>query len=124
MEIIREKEFVNQYHFDVRNHEWEKENGVPVTKLNVDFQLLKHSREENKTSMITILRFMIVLNQHVISGAMSQAVYLQNRFVEEPTEFTNEDKRVLAEPLLDILKRMTYDVTEIAFDAPGVNLEI
>jgi hypothetical protein len=49
---------------------------------------------------------------------------LQNRFVEEPTEFTNEDKRVLAEPLLDILKRMTYDVTEIAFDAPGVNLEI
>ena len=84
MEIIREKEFVNQYHFDARNHEWEKENGVPVTKLNVDFQLLKHSREENKTSMITILRFMIVLNQHVISGAMSQAVHLQNRFVEEP----------------------------------------
>ncbi len=96
MEIIREKEFVNQYHFDARNHEWEKENGVPVTKLNVDFQLLKHSREENKTSMITILRFMIVLNQHVITGAMSQAVHLQNRFVEEPTEFTNEDKRVLA----------------------------
>ena len=124
MEIIREKEFVNQYHFDARNHEWEKENGVPVTKLNVDFQLLKHSREENKTSMITILRFMIVLNQHVITGAMSQAVHLQNSFVEEPTEFTNEDKRVLAEPLLDILKRMTYDVTEIAFDAPGVNLEI
>ncbi|HRK76602.1 MAG TPA: DUF1149 family protein [Streptococcus parasuis] len=110
MEIIREKEFVNQYHFDARNHEWERENGVPVTKLNVDFQLLKHSREENKTSMITILRFMIVLNQHVITGAMSQAVHLH--------------KRVLAEPLLDILKRMTYDVTEIAFDAPGVNLEI
>ena len=28
MEIIREKEFVNQYHFGARNHEWEKENGV------------------------------------------------------------------------------------------------
>ena len=124
MEIIHEKEFVNKYHFDARKKKKKKENGVPVTKLNVDFQLLKHSREENKTSMITILRFMIVLNQHVISGAMSQAVHLQNRFVEEPTEFTNEDKRVLAEPLLDILKRMTYDVTEIAFDAPGVNLEI
>ena len=124
MEIIRDKEFVNQYHFDARNHEWEKENGVPVTKLNVDFQLLKHSREENKTSMITILRFMIVLNQHVISGAMSQAVHLQNRFVEEPTEFTNEDKRVLAEPLLDILKRMTYDIKEIEIEKHGENLEI
>lgn len=24
MEIIRDKEFVNQYHFDARNHAWEK----------------------------------------------------------------------------------------------------
>lgn len=24
----REKVFVNRYHYDVRNHEWEKENGV------------------------------------------------------------------------------------------------
>ncbi|HEM4781012.1 TPA: DUF1149 family protein, partial [Streptococcus suis] len=78
---------------------------------------------ENRTSMITILRFMIVLDHFVISGAMSQAVHLPNRLVEEPTEFTDEEKRVLVEPLLDILKRMTYEVTEIAFDAPGVNLE-
>lgn len=123
MEIIRDKEFVNQYHFDARNHEWEKEHGVPETKLKVDFQLIEQNREENRTSMITILRFMIVLNQFVISGAMSQAVHLQDRFVAEPTEFSDEDKRFLVDPLLDILKRMTYDVTEIAFDAPGVNLE-
>ncbi|HFI0237635.1 TPA: DUF1149 family protein [Streptococcus suis] len=123
MEIIREKEFVNQYHFDARNHAWEKENGVPETKLNVDFQLLERSEEESKTSMVTILRFIIVLNRFVISGAMSQAVHLQGRYVNEPTEFTDEEKRTLVEPLLDMLQRMTYDVTEIAFDAPGVNLE-
>ncbi|HFI0420109.1 TPA: DUF1149 family protein [Streptococcus suis] len=123
MEIVREKEFVNQYHFDARNHAWEKENGVPETKLSVDFQLLERSEEENKTSMITILRFIIVLNHFVISGAMSQAVHLQGRYVNEPTEFTDEEKRTLVGPLLDMLKRMTYDVTEIAFDAPGVNLE-
>ncbi|HEM4266402.1 TPA: DUF1149 family protein [Streptococcus suis] len=123
MEIIRDKEFVNQYHFDARNHAWEKENGVPETKLSVDFQLLERSEEENKTSMITILRFMIVLNHFVISGAMSQAVHLQGRYVTEPTEFTDEEKRELVDPLLSILKRMTYEVTEIAFDAPGVNLE-
>lgn len=123
MEIVREKEFVNQYHFDARNHAWEKENGVPETKLSVDFQLLERSEEENKTSMITILRFIIVLNHFVISGAMSQAVHLQGRYVTEPTEFTDEEKRELVDPLLSILKRMTYEVTEIAFDAPGVNLE-
>ncbi|HEL2038144.1 TPA: DUF1149 family protein [Streptococcus suis] len=123
MEIIRDKEFVNQYHFDARNHAWEKENGIPETKLKVDFQLIEQNRAENRTSMITILRFMIVLDHFVISGAISQAVHLPNRLVEEPTEFTDEEKRVLVEPLLDILKRMTYEVTEIAFDAPGVNLE-
>ena len=26
MELTREKEFVNQYHYDARNLEWEKEN--------------------------------------------------------------------------------------------------
>ncbi|HEL2110323.1 TPA: DUF1149 family protein [Streptococcus suis] len=123
MEIIRDKEFVNQYHFDARNHEWEKENGIPETKLKVDFQLIEQNKEENKTAMITILRFMIVLNHFVISGAMSQAVQLPNRYIQEPTEFTDEEKRELVEPLLNILKRMTYEVTEIAFDAPGVNLE-
>lgn len=123
MEIIRDKEFVNQYHFDARNLEWEKENGVPATKLKVDFQLIEKNKEENRTSMVTILRFMIVLNHFVISGALSQGVHLQDRFVEEPTEFSDEDKRLLVEPLLDMLKRLTYEVTEIAFDAPGVNLE-
>ena len=24
MDLIREKVFVNRYHYDVRNHEWEK----------------------------------------------------------------------------------------------------
>lgn len=123
MEIIRDKEFVNQYHFDARNHAWEKENGIPETKIKVDFQLIEQNREENKTSMITILRFMIVLENFVISGAMSQAVHLPQRFVEEPTEFSEDEKRLLVDPLLSILQRITYEVTEIAFDAPGVNLE-
>ena len=35
MDLIREKVFVNRYHYDVRNHEWEKENGVPKTNVEV-----------------------------------------------------------------------------------------
>lgn len=33
MDLIHEKVFVNRYHYDVRNHEWEKENGVPKQML-------------------------------------------------------------------------------------------
>ena len=39
MDIQREKEFVSQYHYDARNFEWEKENGIPETKVDVNFQL-------------------------------------------------------------------------------------
>ncbi|HEL9634701.1 TPA: DUF1149 family protein [Streptococcus suis] len=125
MEIIRAKAFVESYHFDARNLAFEKENGItaPETKLRVDFQLIDQNTEQNRTTIINILSFMIVLEHFVISGTFKQLVHLQGRIVKEPTEFTADEKRTLVEPLLDMLKRMTYDVTEIAFDAPGVNLE-
>ena len=39
MELVRDKIFVSQYHYDARNFEWEKENGAPETKIDVNFQL-------------------------------------------------------------------------------------
>lgn len=123
MEILRDKELVNQFHFDARNKEWEKENGEPKTHMKVDFQLLEKNQEANSTSIVTILRFMIVMDSHVISGAVTQGVKLLERVLNEPSEFTEAERRELVAPLLDIVKRMTYEVTEIAFDAPGVNLE-
>lgn len=124
MNVIRDKALVNQYHFDARNLEWEEKNGVPTTRLTVDFQLVEHNAQENKTSIVVILRFMIVLDHFVISGAMSQGVHILEQLVQEVDEFSEEDKRFLVNPLLDILQRLTYEVTEIALDAPGVNLEI
>lgn len=123
MEILRDKELVNQFHFDARNKEWEAQNGEPKTHMKVDFQLLEKNQDTNSTSIVTILRFMIVMDSHVISGAVTQGVKLLERILNEPSEFTEEERRELVAPLLDIVKRMTYEVTEIAFDAPGVNLE-
>ena len=47
MDLIHEKVFVNRYHYDVRNHEWEKENGVPKTNVEVTFQLHHKDKEAN-----------------------------------------------------------------------------
>ena len=96
MDLIREKVFVNRYHYDVRNHEWEKENGVPKTNVEVTFQL--HNKDE-------------------------EANNIQNRIVNEPKDFSQEEAEALAAPLLDTLQRLTYEVTEIALDRPGINLE-
>lgn len=123
MEVTRQKPLVNQYHFDLRNQAWEAENGEPKTQLKVDFKLIEKGTEENVTRIITILQFMIVLEDSVISGTMTQGVTILDRIVNEPSEFSEEERRSLALPLLDILKRMTYEVTEIALDQPGINLE-
>lgn len=123
MEIVREQEFVNQYHYNARNYEWEKENGTPETKVEVKFQLNNKDEEKQVTSIVSILKFMIVRDEFVINGFMSQLNHIQGRIVNEPSEFSQEEVESLAAPLLDTLKRMTYEVTEIALDRQGITLE-
>lgn len=123
MEVIRQKEFVNQYHYDARNLEWEKENGKPETNVEVTFQLVNKDSEANETTIVAVLQFMIVRDAFVISGVISQMVKIKDRIVNEPSEFSQEEVEGLAAPLLDILQRMTYEVTEIALDKEGIQLE-
>ena len=113
MDIQREKEFVSQYHYDARNFEWEKENGTPETK----------DTELKTTSLIVILTYMIVFDGFVISGTITQINHIHNRLVSEPSEFSKEEVEELARPCLNMLNRLTYEVTEIALDLPGINLE-
>ena len=117
MNLKREQEFVSQYHFDARNFEWENENGAPETKVDVNFQLLQHDQENQVTSLIVILTFMIVFDKFVISGTISQVNHIDGRIVNE------EEVETLARPCLNMLNRLTYEVTEIALDLPGINLE-
>ena len=123
MELQREKEFVSQYHYDARNLEWEKENGTPDTKLDVNFQLLNQDQEGQVTSIVVIVSFMIVFDAFVISGTISQVNHILGRIVNEPSEFEQDEVEQLAQPSLAVLNRLTYEVTEIALDLPGINLE-
>ena len=116
MNLKREQEFVSQYHFDARNFEWENENGAPETKVDVNFQLIQHD-------LIVVLSFMIVFDKFVISGTISQVNHVQGRIVNEPSELNQEEVETLARPCLNMLNRLTYEVTEIALDLPGINLE-
>ncbi|WP_367783871.1 DUF1149 family protein [Streptococcus pluranimalium] len=123
MEVIREKEFVNQYHYNARNLEWEKENGTPKTNFEVTFQLIEKNIEKNETTIVAVLQFTIVRDEFVISGVISQMDHIKNRIVNEPKEFSQEEVESLAAPLLEMVIRMTYEVTEIALDRPGIKLE-
>lgn len=122
MKVIRDKEYVNRYHFDMRNFKMEEEHGTPKTQYNVEFHLVEQNMEEQSTTIILVLHFMNVQETFVVSGAVSQQIKLTDGVVNEPSELSDEDKRMLALPLFDMVNRLTYEVTEVAFDAPGIDL--
>ncbi len=123
MELTRDQVFVNQYHYDARNLEWEKQNGEPKTNVEVTFQLVSKDEAKNETHLVAVLQFQIVREEFVIAGVISQMVHVHNRLVNEPKEFSQEEVQGLAGPLLETLQRMTYEVSEIALDRPGITLE-
>ena len=125
MNIEHEKEFVHQFHYDARNLEWEKENGTPETNLNVQFQLVENVEgiSESDTAISGALTFIIVLENLVISGHISQLSYIRDLVIENREQLDQEKMQELASPLFDLLKRLTYEVTEIALDEPGISLE-
>ena len=75
MDLIHEKVFVNRYHYDVRNHEWEKENGVPKTNVEVTFQLHNKDEEANNTSVVAVLQFMILLDTITLYYSINMLYY-------------------------------------------------
>ncbi|MCL2112644.1 DUF1149 family protein [Lactococcus protaetiae] len=125
--IDREQEFVNQFHYDARNYEWEKENGTPETNLNVQFQLVPveqlEKANEGDTAIHAVLTYLIALDNIVLSGFVSQLNYVRNRVIAEQEELEQEELGQLAAPLFDLLKRLVYETTEVALDQPGINLE-
>ena len=125
MNIEREKEFVHQFHYDARNLEWEKENGTPETNLNVQFQLVENVEgiSESDTAISGALTSIIVIENLVISGHISQLSYIRDLVIENREQLDQEKMQELASPLFDLLKRLTYEVTEIALDEPGISLE-
>ncbi|MCJ1968828.1 DUF1149 family protein [Lactococcus carnosus] len=125
MNIEREKEFVHQFHYDARNLAWEEENGTPETALNVQFQLVDQveNLSETDTAINGLLSFMIVLENLVISGNIGQLSIIRGQVIENKEQLSQEEMSELAAPLFDLLQRMTYEITEIALDQPGVSLE-
>ena len=122
MKVIRDREYVNSFHFDMRNFKMEEEHGTPKTQYNVEFHLVEKNEAEQSTTIILVMHFMNVQEKFVVSGVLSQQVKLTDGIVDKPSDISDEDKRYLAQPLFELVNRLTYEVTEIAFDAPGIDL--
>ncbi|MBB5887932.1 hypothetical protein HNQ37_000822 [Lactovum miscens] len=123
MELSREKEFVQFYHYDARNLEFEKEQGKPETQINVQLQIISNSAELNNSQLQLHLSAIIVIDDYVLSAGLSQLSQIEGRVIESQEDFSQEEMQELAYPLFDLLQRLTYEVTEVALDKPGLKLE-
>jgi len=126
MNLDREKEVVGFFHYDTRNPEFEKQYGTPETNIRVQFQIIEDPLEkagENDTTILCNVNSIIVLEDYVLSASVEQINYARDQKVEKREDLTDEEMRQLSAPLLDLLKRLTYEVTEVATDQPGLKLE-
>ncbi|OTP12572.1 hypothetical protein A5844_000805 [Enterococcus sp. 10A9_DIV0425] len=120
MEIRRQKEVVEAFHYDMKRPDQEVQ-----TDLKVGFSPLKETIEnypEEHSIVGARLEFRLVFDTYVLSGSVSQINHILNRKVEDQKDVTQEEVDELVAPLFDMVKRLAYEVTEIALDEPGVKL--
>ncbi|MHC5267659.1 DUF1149 family protein [Enterococcus sp. LJL98] len=120
MELKRQQPIVEAYHFDMRDPNKEVE-----TKINVGFAPFP-APDENYPKENSILagrlQFEVVFPDFIVSGAIGQINHFINRKVTKQEDLTQEEANELVAPLFDMLQRLTYEVTEIVTDQPGINL--
>lgn len=123
MKITRHQELVEAYHYDMRSPEVEVETDVNVSVTPIDM-----SHEEtfpHETSCVLGLRvtFTVAYETFIVSGAVRQPVVIEDRVITDLADLSQEDLGELMAPLFNIVKRLTYEVTEIALDQPGITLD-
>lgn len=120
METKRQKPIVEQYHFDMKNPEEKVE-----TSLQVGFMPLTPPDEDypKENSIIGArLEFTIDFPEFVLRGAVGQVNHIVNHQITKAEDISKEEADDLVAPLFDLVQRLTYEVTEIVTDEPGIKL--
>lgn len=120
MEIKRQQEVVEAFHYDLRKEDTEVE-----TDLRVGFSPIEPNDEnypKENTVIVARLEFRLVFDTYVLSGVVSQINHIINRKIDKQEDIVQEEVDELVGPLFNIVQRMAYEITEIALDQPGVQL--
>lgn len=123
MKINRHQEQVEAYHFDIRSPEVEVETNVNVSVTPIDMSGEDAFPHETSSALGLRVTFTVAYETFVISGAVRQPVVIEDRVISELEHLTQGELAELMSPLFDLIKRLTYEVTEIALNQPGITLD-
>lgn len=120
MDIHRRNPLVESFHYD-RVQEEQPEQVLNLSILPLDTE--QPEALEHKTSTIgTRLDFSLTVKKFRVSGGISQINHIKNKLVETKEDLTETEIAELVTPLLEIVQRLTYDISEIALNEPGFSL--
>jgi Uncharacterized protein conserved in bacteria len=120
LEIKRQKEIVEAFHYDMRRKDSEDK-----TEIRIGFSPLKVEDEnypKENSVLGARLEFRLVFEEYILAGRVSQINHVINRQIENQEDINQDEIDELVAPLFKIVERMAYEVTEIALDKPGVKL--
>ncbi|HCM89389.1 MULTISPECIES: DUF1149 family protein [Vagococcus] len=122
MELIRQQEFVQGFHYDALPEDHTEETAINVS-LN-PFEIKEEMNIDAQKNSVLGLRieFKIVLDKVILSGDVAQFVQVVDQKIEKIEDLSSEEVNELVRPLFVLIERMAFELTEIALDAPGVQL--
>lgn len=120
MDIYRRNPLVESFHYD-RIKEETGERTLHLSVLPLDAN--QPNSVDQQTSTIGLqLDFSLEVQRFKVSGSISQINHLKNRIVETQDDLSEQEITELATPLLELVQRLTYEVSEIALNEPGISL--
>lgn len=121
MNIERYKPKVNAFHYDAKEEYEEYENNfnIHITPLRISYP----AAQDNSSTLGIRLDFTMIFDEFVVSGSLGQVNLFKDRRIESQEDLTKEELDELLMPLFLLVKRLTYDVSEIALDEPGVEIK-
>ena len=120
MNIERYKPKVNAFHYDAKEEYEEYDNhfDIHITPLRIAYP----AEQDNSSTLGIRLDFTMIFEEFVVSGSLGQVNLFKDRKIESQEDLTKEELDELLMPLFLLVKRLTYEVSEIALDEPGVEV--
>lgn len=120
MDIFRRNPLVESFHYD-RLKEEPAEQVLNLSILPLETE--QPEALERQTSTIGLrLDFSLAVKKFQVSGTISQINHIKDKVVEEQEDLTEGELTELAAPLLELVQRLTFDISEIALNEPGTSL--
>ena len=120
MELQRDPEVVESFNYGLP-----PKDQVVKQKLLINFSPLEAvdpGYPAGNSIMGVRIEFVIPFEKFIIGGVFSQVIHVIGREVKQQSDLTEAEANEMIRPILRLIERMVYEITEIALDHPGVKI--